>query len=215
VKQLAKSAPFQTAEPKFPLASVLAADARNMPLLDSTVDAIVTSPPYLNAIDYVRGHKLSLVWMGHSVSSLRLLRSTNVGTEVGRKLSESGAFAERIIGQVCSGAELGNRHKGMLRQYVEDLRLLLRECHRVLKPGAKAVFVIGDCNLRESFVENSTAIDLIGRDVGFRIGAARRRPLPENRRYLPPPTTKSSGKALQKRMKEEIILTLVKEAKVR
>ena len=29
-----------------------------------SVDLTVTSPPYLNAIDYLRGHKMSLVWMG-------------------------------------------------------------------------------------------------------------------------------------------------------
>lgn len=47
----------------------LAGDARLMPLADGVVDLIVTSPPYANAIDYMRAHKFSLVWFGESVRS--------------------------------------------------------------------------------------------------------------------------------------------------
>ncbi len=52
---------------------------------------IITSPPYLNAIDYLRGHKLSLVWMGQSIARVRNIRSTNIGTE--KSLSDNGANA--------------------------------------------------------------------------------------------------------------------------
>jgi hypothetical protein len=117
---------------------------------------------------------------------------------------------ESVMARMCSGEPLARRHTGMLRQYVLDLRLLLQECHRVLVGDGKGVFVVGDCNLRKTFVANSTAIELVGGEVGFRIEASRRRPLPENRRYLPPPETKSSGAALQRRMREEVILTLRK-----
>ena len=99
----------------------------------------------------------------------------------------------------------------MLRQYVRDLRLMLKECHRVLTNDGKGVFVVGDCNLRQTFIANSSAIEMIGGEVGFRVRALRRRSLPENRRYLPPPSIKSAGKALRKRMREEIILTLDKK----
>ena len=57
-------------------------DARRLASINtSTVDSIITSPPYLNALDYVRGHKLSLVWLGKTIPELRDLRSNNVGTE--------------------------------------------------------------------------------------------------------------------------------------
>lgn len=210
VQHIAKTTLFQTQSESQPVARVRNADARNLPLADGSIDLIITSPPYLNAIDYVRGHKLSLVWMGHSIASLRMLRSTNVGTEKSAKVAESDPATEKVMAQMCSGEPLGSRNQGMLRQYVRDLRLLLKECHRVLIKHGKATFVIGDCNIRKTFVANSVAIKLIGKEVGFKIEASRRRALPENRRYLPPPETKSSGAALQKRMREEVILTLRK-----
>ncbi|HYP38992.1 MAG TPA: DNA methyltransferase [Chloroflexia bacterium] len=46
-------------------AEVRLGDARNLRGVSAEcVDAVITSPPYLNAIDYLRGHKLSLVWLG-------------------------------------------------------------------------------------------------------------------------------------------------------
>ena len=47
-------------------------DARKLGRVRSgSVDCIVTSPPYLNAIDYMRGHRLSLIWFGYSITQLR------------------------------------------------------------------------------------------------------------------------------------------------
>lgn len=42
------------------------------------------------------------------------------------------------------------------------------------------------------------------------VNTIRSRPLPENRRYLPPPESLGAGKQLKKRMREEVILTLLK-----
>src|SRR3712207_7608036 len=43
--------------------------------------AAITSPPYLNAIDYLRGHRLSLVWLGYRIGDLRLTRAVSIGAE--------------------------------------------------------------------------------------------------------------------------------------
>lgn len=44
-------------------------DARHLSRVKSnSIDSIITSPPYLNALDYMRGHKLSLVWLGYKIS---------------------------------------------------------------------------------------------------------------------------------------------------
>ena len=209
VNQIVKSAPFGS-NSETVNAKVIVADARKMPLEAEAVDLIITSPPYLNAIDYLRGHKLSLVWMGHNIAELRLLRSTNVGTEKSSDKTELEPSLLLVAKKMCFGDPLTSKSLGMLNQYVRDLYVLLGECFRVLKAEGKAVFVLGDCNIKKTFVANSVAVELIARQVGFKIESSRRRPLPENRRYLPPPATKSSGKAMQKRMREEVILTMRK-----
>ncbi len=209
VAHLLKLVPFSKApSTKQPPASVQKADARNLPLKDDTVDVVITSPPYLNAIDYLRGHKLSLVWMGYSVSEIRSLRSKNIGSEVGAKADDDSI--EQVMEKMCEVSSLSARNAGMLRRYVKDTRAIMTEIYRVLKPGGKAVIVVGDCNIRDVFIKNSRGIRLLGVEAGLRLQKTRHRPIPENRRYLPPPTTSSAGKNLQKRMREEIILTFTK-----
>ena len=40
-------------------------------LEDGTGDVVITSPPYLQAQEYIRGSKLSLLWLGHSLDEIR------------------------------------------------------------------------------------------------------------------------------------------------
>ena len=60
---------------------VIAADSRHLPLADNSVDLIVTSPPYANALDYMRAHKFSLAWLGQWVEELSNLRGKYIGAE--------------------------------------------------------------------------------------------------------------------------------------
>ena len=64
-------------------ARVELADARKLPLADASVDAAITSPPYLNAIDYMRGHRLALIWLGYRLKELGNVRAASIGAEAG------------------------------------------------------------------------------------------------------------------------------------
>lgn len=211
VKQIVKASPFSDTNATQSAASVNLADARKLPIGDGSVDVVITSPPYLNAIDYIRGHKFSLVWMGHSIKELRSIRSTNVGTETIGRPNVGDETTELIMSLMCRVDQLTNRHVGMLRQYVRDMRLVLLETKRVLRTGGKAVFVVGNCNLRDTFIQNSKCIKSLAQELGMIVSKTRSRPLPENRRYLPPPESLSAGKAFKKRIREEVILTLLKK----
>lgn len=210
VNQVIKSSPFSNSDSDYSAGSMGFADARKLPVGNNSVDMVITSPPYLNAIDYIRGHKFSLIWMGHSLKKLRSVRTTNVGTETIAKTEEGDTATERIMQMMCPVKNLSKRNAGMLRGYVRDMRAVLSETKRVLRPGKKAVFVVGNCNLSETFVQNSKCIEGLAGELGMKVSKIRSRLLPENRRYLPPPGSLSAGKALKKRMREEVILTLLK-----
>ena len=61
-------------------ASIQDATAADTGLPPSSVDLIVTSPPYANnAIDYMRAHKFSLVWFGWKITDLSRIRSQYLG----------------------------------------------------------------------------------------------------------------------------------------
>ena len=55
--------------------NIVAGDSRRLPLRGGSVDLIVTSPPYANALDYMRAHKFSLAWLGDPIPRLSDLRA--------------------------------------------------------------------------------------------------------------------------------------------
>jgi hypothetical protein len=67
-----------------------------------------------------------------------------------------------------------------------------------------------DCTTKGVFISNSKAIRYLSKQHGLDLVEREERLLPENRRYLPPPTNDNAGKQLQSRMRKEIILTMQK-----
>ena len=189
-------------------------DARDLPLRANSIDLVVTSPPYLNAIDYLRGHKFSLVWFGYQVEEIRKLRSSNIGAEVA--LAGEHRNAERLIDLVVGKRTLPARKKQMLKRYVVDIAALMGEIHRVLRPRGKCVLVVGDSSLDGVFVRNSRLVKEIANSSGLRFIREYRRRIPDSRRYLPPPSSQRKRKNLALRMRTEVVLVFaVKSAGVR
>ena len=81
--------------------------------------AVVTSPPYSIALDYVKNDQHALEALGVSLNGLR-----NEMTGV-----------------------RGRGNKAKLALYNEDMQIMFDEVARVLKLGAKAIFVIGDATV--------------------------------------------------------------------
>ena len=194
-----------------PATHVHEGDARSLPLDDSSIDLVLTSPPYLNAIDYFRCSKFSLIWMGYSVGELRRLRSISVGTEVGKRADDD-CEIQNILSQLKLQPKLPTRQEAILTRYIDDIRAVVGETARVLVKDGQAVFVVGENTLRGTFISNSLVVEAIANDAGLQCVTRRSRKLPSNRRYLPPPSTRSKPDALSGRMRREVILEFKKVA---
>ena len=98
---------------------------------DETVDAVVTSPPYSIALDYVKNDEHALKALGVSLDQLR-----NEMTGV-----------------------RGRGKKTKLELYNEDMQMMFDEVTRVLKRGSKAIFVIGDATVDR--LEYTTTTEMV------------------------------------------------------
>ena len=204
VDYIIHKAPFRK-DNNYPAIILRQADARSLPFECDSIDMVITSPPYLNAIDYIRGHKFSLVWMGYSIAALRSLRSNNIGAERSGNLDNINPFRE-VIERMGYIERLNHRYRNIVLKYIIDMNSVISECRRVTKKNGQVIFVIGDSMVGGIFVRNSEGIIRLAEINGFKLSSKMTRSLPENRRYLPPPNLETSGWKMQSRMREEAVL---------
>jgi hypothetical protein len=184
---------------------VKSGDARRLRQIASeSIDLVVTSPPYLNAIDYLRGHKLSLVWFGYSLKAIRNIRGESIGAERAPSKVPSEATNQIRLAMLKEG-RLPGRFDQIASRYAADLHLIVGQIKRVLKAEGKAVLVVGDSCVQSVFISNSDGVKQSALLHGLQLESSIRRELPRTSRYLP-----VSGDSLSKRMRFENILTFTK-----
>lgn len=193
-----------------PATKVSLGDARKLSIASGTIDLVLTSPPYLNAIDYMRCSKFSLVWMGYTVGELGGIRTESVGTECGDQDAYENEEIQEIITDLKLSPELSARNEAVLAHYIEDMRGAVEEAARVLSPDGRAVYVVGENTVRGTFIPNAKIVTAVAELSGLKVDSRRSRELPANRRYLPPPTTRNAPEALGGRMRREVILSFSK-----
>ena len=186
-------------------ADIRCADARTLENVDDeSFDLALTSPPYLNAIDYLRGHRLALVWLVYAMEPLREIRSASIGAERVMPEAEAPKDISRFIIEQ-DGSTIQPRHRGWIRRYASDMDAVLRQLGRVVKRNRQVVLVLGNSFLRGATIDNAGLIQALAERIGFQIQDRHSRELPARRRYLPPPGNGQS--ALDTRMRTETVLT--------
>lgn len=185
-------------------------NAQELPLDDSTVDLIVTSPPYAsNAIDYMRAHKFALVWFGHKIDQLTLKRKEYIGGEGKTNFSfeKLPHFTMQIVEQI---GHLDSGRGKVLHRYYSEMKRTLQEMFRVLKPGKSAIVVVGSSVMRGRDTETQNCLADIGKEIGFDIPKIGVRKIDRNKRMLPAGNVTDSNSQIQQRMHEEYVIGFFK-----
>lgn len=190
-------------------ARIIAGDARSMPLANEVVDLIVTSPPYANAIDYMRAHKFSLVWFGKSISDLSKLRSEYIGSE---RIGQIPCVIlpdrpQKILRHL---QELDHKKSQILRKYFIEMKAILAEMFRVLRKDSAAIVVVGTSVMRNLDVQTHDCLADIASSLGFDVVGVKQRILDRNKRMMPARFGKKSDSMIEQRMHEEYVIGLLK-----
>ncbi|MFE8954245.1 hypothetical protein [Streptomyces althioticus] len=130
---------------------LLTASAMNMPLQENSVDAVLTSPPYLTRIDYAVAYARELAILGIDIDGDRSLRRALMGTTLTRPvqvadcehLSDVSRDLLEKVANHGSKASSGYYLK-QARQYLCDLADGLEEITRVSRAGAHMMLVVQD-----------------------------------------------------------------------
>jgi site-specific DNA-methyltransferase (cytosine-N4-specific) len=138
-------------------------------LPDSSIDAVITSPPYCNRYDYTRTYALELAFLGLGELEFKQLRQALLTATVENRskidlladhystlnrheefcrylevLNDFDAFQEilhALRGRAASGDVNNNGVVRMVEGYFTELALVYAELFRVCKPGSHVAFV--------------------------------------------------------------------------
>ncbi len=189
---------------------IFEAPADNTGLPEESVDLIVTSPPYANnAIDYMRAHKFSLVWLGWQIDDLTNIRKQYLGHDaLGNKSYTS--FPEQCESTLAALEQVDRKKSAVLRRYFGEMRAVIREMYRVLKQGKAAVIVVGTSTLRGIDVETHKGLAAIGENMGFDLAGMGIRHLDRDKRMMPARWGKTRQSKIEERMHEEYVIGLLK-----
>ena len=187
-------------------AVVASGDARDKAVYGSRrYDVVLTSPPYLNAIDYLRGHRLALIWFGYSIPELSEIRRTAIGSECKLDATEMATLWEDLTPLFPGYAdriEDGQRH--LVARYAKDMQSLAANIKRSLVPGGQCMIVVADSVLRGNRIPTGDIIVSTLNELSFDRVTVATREIPAATRYLP---TTNAGASLGKRMKSEFVVS--------
>ncbi|HYA70736.1 MAG TPA: DNA methyltransferase [Thermoplasmata archaeon] len=168
-----------------PPAEVSARDARTGGWRSRSVALAVTSPPYVNGMDYVMNYKVDLAWLGYarSYADLAAIRRAQVACdnlprrEAAPYLDTSAvddAWLAEILGRIREnllrkGTYRRNDMHAIVHRYFADLRPVLDGVYRALVPGGRFVVVVGDSLLVGTYVPGDLLFARLAAARGFRI----------------------------------------------
>jgi DNA modification methylase len=168
-----------------PPAEVALRDARIGGWPAGSVDLAVTSPPYVNGMDYVMNYKLDLAWLGYarSYADLRALRRAQVACDnlprrEAAPFLDTRAVQDRWLAEILRQIRENLSRKGTYRRddmhavvhrYFSDLAPVLDGVYRALVPGGRFVVVVGDSLLAGTYVPGDLLLARLGARRGFRI----------------------------------------------
>jgi len=120
------------------LPRVILGDARALPIPDSSIDSIVTHPPYIGSIPYAEYGLLSLVWLGHDPRKLDF--------------------------QLTGGRRQSPR---VVERFKEGFADMLCEAGRVLKPGKIMALLVGNPLVKGNRVDLAEMAKSLAPRAGF------------------------------------------------
>jgi DNA modification methylase len=132
-------------------------DARNLKYPEKYFDLAITSPPYVNAVDYPRTHQLELYWLGIENGSLAHLKKKHIGTE-SVSVKDYNLLhrinvkeADKIIEEIY---KVDKRRAYIAYNFLSDMEKNIKEVQRTLKNNGRYAIVIGNNTIRGNNFES-------------------------------------------------------------
>jgi len=186
---------------------------------DDNFDLVITSPPYMNGLDYVMNYKIEMAWLGFTKEAKdakkvkdNLVVCDNVSKGLIRKFVQAESkYTNEWLEEIKSNIETNISRRGNYRRsdmphivhkYFDDMYKVMDNVIHALKPNGRFVLVVGDSLIADVYVPTDLLLARIGAELGLdieRIERARNRYSGQIRNYKLRETIITLKKAARRR----------------
>lgn len=166
-------------------------DARHTSIPSGSINAIITSPPYVTSYEYADIHQLTAYWMEY-ISDIHEFRKKFIGSSYSgnESLTVSGSKqAQKIVDAL---SEKSNHIARDVAQYFNDMQEVAKEMSRVLAPNGYACIVIGNTKIKEVQIKSAEVFYEFLRNAGLRKVEVIKRSIPH--KLMPTLRDKNTGR---------------------
>jgi DNA modification methylase len=149
-------------------------------------DLVITSPPYMNGLDYVMNYKIEMGWMGFAENHKELKKikdamvvCDNVSKGLIRDFNKlESLYSNKWLEKIKENIEINISRRGAYRRhdmpyivhkYFDDLYRVMKNVVHSLNSGGRFILVVGDSLIADVYVPTDLLIAKIGLDLGLEI----------------------------------------------
>ena len=166
-------------------------DARHTNITSESIDAIITSPPYVTSYEYADIHQLTAYWMEY-ISDIHEFRKKFIGSSYSGNDSlivPNSKQAQKIVNDLSENSKHIARD---VAQYFNDMQEVAKEMARVLAPNGHACIVIGNTKIKEVQIKSAEVFYEFLRNAGLRKVTVIKRSIPH--KLMPTLRDKNTGR---------------------
>jgi DNA modification methylase len=151
-------------------ARVVQGDAADIQLPPASVDLVVTSPPYLDSVDYMYNFMLEYFWLGPSLKvpdrkTFNHLRRSPTGAK--NPLDRNLAHLPACLNDLISEKDIPQSRISATRTYCASMARHFKSAARVMKKDAPYVLVIGNSKTGRGVLPIHDSLIRLAADSGF------------------------------------------------
>lgn len=152
---------------------------------DERFDLVITSPPYMNGLDYVMNYKIEMAWLGYAENNadLKSVKNAmvvcdNVSKGLIRDFADGPRRAHKWVSEIKEDIAKNIRRRGgyrredmpeIVHKYFDDMWRVMEHMEDAMKPGGRFVQVVGDSLIADRYVPTDLILAHIGEQLGFKV----------------------------------------------
>ncbi len=165
-------------------------EAKKQPVPGNSTDLIISSSPYVTSYEYADLHQLSTIWLDLADDLIEYKREF-IGTSY--KRYDNKKLKSKIATDIVS--QMSKKSKKMAKEieaFFIDMQEVFTESFRILKPGGRCCYVIGDTRLKGVDILNAEVFAESLQYSGFELDRIIKREIPS--KILPQKRDEKTGR---------------------